>query len=78
MKKKAGFNISRGFIAGLNFVFALALLLSLVASRIPPTITTFFAVFGLLYPVLLLANIFFVLFWTFLKKKKSALFMAPL
>ncbi|MCF6170332.1 MAG: endonuclease/exonuclease/phosphatase family protein [Bacteroidales bacterium] len=69
MKKKAGFNISRGFIAGLNFVFALALLLSLVASRIPPTITTFFAVFGLLYPVLLLANIFFVLFWTFLKNK---------
>ena len=69
MKKKTGFSITRSLFASLNFVVALALLFSLVANLVPPSVTTFFAAFGLLYPILLIANMLFVVFWIFLKKK---------
>ncbi|PLX12942.1 MAG: hypothetical protein C0598_04860 [Marinilabiliales bacterium] len=56
-------------IAFVNIGFALLLGLSLFASYIPATNFPIFAIAGLYYPVLLIINLAFILFWIFVKRK---------
>jgi len=53
----------------LNIVFVIFLLLSYLASYISPETFWFIAFIGLAYPILLLTNIFFIIFWLIFKKK---------
>ena len=47
----------------LNALAAIALLLSLLATRVSPTDFWLLALFGLSYPIILLVNVFFLLYW---------------
>ncbi len=53
----------RYFLYALNGLAALALLLSLLATRVSPTDFWLLALFGLGYPMVLLVNAFFLLYW---------------
>lgn len=57
----------------LNIGAILSLLLSYAAVHIPPSAFGYFSLFGLAYPFILLANIIFIFYW-FFKKRKNALF----
>ena len=48
----------------INFLFAIALVASAYAYIIPPDKMIFASYLGLAFPVLLAANIIFILFWT--------------
>ncbi len=53
----------RRLVYWVNVLFALALLCSYLAYFVPPTLLSVFAFAGLAYPILLLVNLGFVLFW---------------
>ena len=53
----------------LNYLFGLALVLAYLSSYVNPEQFVFIAFFGLAYPVLLLANILFLLYWLVLGKR---------
>jgi len=54
-----------------NFLAVIAILCSYGAQYIDPRDSWLFALFGLLYPYLLMLNICFVIIWLFLRKKYS-------
>ena len=56
----------------INFLFAIALVASAYAYIIPPDKMIFASYLGLAFPVLLAANIIFILFWT-IQRHHSAL-----
>ncbi|MEZ5197374.1 MAG: endonuclease/exonuclease/phosphatase family protein [Bacteroidales bacterium] len=58
-----------GLILILNLIFILALLLSYLAYYISPDTIPMIAFAGLAYPIILVANIAFVLLWIFVKPK---------
>ena len=62
-----------GLLYIINIVVAVALLLSYLAYYFDPELTTFFAFFGLAYPVLLLLNVLFILYWALRLKVKIVL-----
>jgi endonuclease/exonuclease/phosphatase family metal-dependent hydrolase len=62
-----------GFIYFFNLLAAIALLLSYLAYYVDPQFVTFFAFFGLAYPVILLANLLFILYWILRRKNKLLL-----
>jgi endonuclease/exonuclease/phosphatase family metal-dependent hydrolase len=53
----------------LNGVAAVSLLLSYAAAAFPPNSMGYFSLFGLAYPFCLLANVFFIVYWYFKKRK---------
>ncbi len=57
----------------INILVAIALLFSYFSGYISPKTTVFFAFFGLAYPILLIANVLFVLYWGIKQKKKAFL-----
>jgi endonuclease/exonuclease/phosphatase family metal-dependent hydrolase len=57
----------------LNYIAISALLISYLAPFVSPENFSFIALFGLAYPLLLLINLFFVVFWLVLWKKKFLL-----
>ena len=59
----------------LNYILILALFLSYISIYINPEKIWLFAFFGLSYPFLLFANVIFILFWIF---KKKRFFIIPL
>lgn len=63
------------FLRYFNYALIIGLILSYLSIYIDPGKIWFFAFFGLAYPFLLLANIFFVIFWIVKKKK---FFIVPL
>ena len=65
--KKSSF-FSKIFIF-LNIIAVLALLLSYLASHINPATSWTLAFFGLIYPLLLIVNIFFTIVWALNKKR---------
>jgi len=61
-------NYFRILFASLNIILAVALLGSYASNRISPEQIWYIAFLGLIYPLLLFANIFFILFWLWRKK----------
>lgn len=53
----------------INFVFAAALILSYLSAHVSPSAFWPLAFFGLLYPILLLVNVIFILYWLYKWKK---------
>ncbi len=56
-------------IYGINVLLSLISLLSYLSPFVDPSITWFFSFFGLGYPILLLLNVFFIVFWLISKPK---------
>lgn len=52
-----------------NFIFVFSLLLSYLSTHISPKSISFISFFGLLYPVWLYTNLFFILYWLFKRNK---------
>lgn len=52
----------------LNYVFIVALILAYLSNFIDPNTLWLFSFFGLAYPLFLIANLFFVLLWIYLRK----------
>jgi len=69
LKKRNGFGITKSLIVSLNIAVVVALAFSLLANQIPPSVSTLFAVFGLLYPVILIVNVLFIIFWILFRSK---------
>ncbi len=65
--KKIALRITLGF----NLFIALLLVLSSLSVHISPADAWPFAFFGLMYPFILIANMVFVFFWLFVKRKYS-------
>lgn len=63
-------SLFNGIIYGLNIIAGLALLASYLAYYVPPSSSSIFAFLALSYPVLLLINILFVLYWAIRVKAK--------
>jgi len=66
------------FLFFINIIFAGALLLSYVSPYVDPTVTGFFAFFGLGYPFLLIINVLMFLFWIVFKPKYAILSVASI
>ncbi len=64
---------SNWFVMIFNWVAIVALLFSYLATHIKPSTFGYFALFGLAYPLILLANILFILYW-FFKKRRNVRF----
>lgn len=77
MAKKTSAKRKNSFINKLmlfiNFLFIVALLCSYLAQHISPETLWVFAFFGISYPIILLGNLFFVIFWIFVKFKYALL-----
>ncbi len=56
-----------------NFVVIAALLLSYLSTHIAPSTIGYFALFGLAFPLIILLNLCFIVYWLF-KKRRFALF----
>lgn len=69
MAEKKKYSIIRSLIALINIVFAILLAFSLFASTTLASNYPLFAITGLYYPVLLIINIIFIVFWIFVHKK---------
>ncbi|MBK5284669.1 MAG: endonuclease/exonuclease/phosphatase family protein [Bacteroidia bacterium] len=69
-KKKTGrrIGIRNAIMLSINAACIFFLFLSYIAGHISPEHITFLAIFGLAYPALLGANIFFVLWWVLLRR----------
>ena len=57
----------------LNSLAAVLLIFAYISPFIDPTITGFFSIFGLFYPVILLLNVVFILAWLMIKPEKALL-----
>ena len=66
-------SFGRKIIFGLNIIVVLSLLFAYLSPYVNPKITWFFSFFGLGYPILLLANACFVVFWLLSKPKYAIL-----
>jgi endonuclease/exonuclease/phosphatase family metal-dependent hydrolase len=55
----------------INYLVIIALLAAIVAKHIPPTFIWPFAFFGLAFPIILLVNILFVIYWLIQFKRQS-------
>ena len=69
MKKGNGFSIFKSLFVSLNIAVVLPLVFSLLASQIPPSVSPLFSAFGLLYPVILIINVLFIIFWILIRSK---------
>ena len=56
-------SVARNFFLLVNSVFALFYIFGVIATKISPLWTTFFAYFGLLFPFIVSVNICFIIFW---------------
>jgi endonuclease/exonuclease/phosphatase family metal-dependent hydrolase len=70
LSRKHRYPVLQNMAMLLNWLAAGLLLLSYPAQKYTPAHHTFLAVFGLVYPVLLFINLFFILFWIFLKNSR--------
>lgn len=61
--------IQRLFYA-INIIVAIALLFSYLTNFVSPETTVFFSFFGLAYPILLIINLLFIIYWAFLRSKQ--------
>ena len=75
-RKKKKTSLFRWIFIILNILFAIGYLFSLAAGYVDPETTSFFAVFALIYPQLLLINLLFIFFWWFVKPVFSFLSIA--
>lgn len=66
-------NIVYYFIYALNIIAVIGLLCSYLASYVSPNTTVIFAYFGLAYPLFLIINICFAIYWGIKKNKKAIL-----
>ena len=62
-------SLSKRLLIFLNILAVLSLILAYLSTYINPEAYAFFAFFGIAYGVILVANIFFILFWLFVKKR---------
>lgn len=69
MTRKSKYPILNSLLFTLNLLVLIPLIFSLLSGFVPPTVIPFFSVFGLLYPPLYFANLFFVLIWILVKPK---------
>ncbi len=58
------------FIFTINSIVVLGLIFSYFTSYVAPSTTSFFSFFGLTYPLLLISNALFIIYWFIRKKKK--------
>ena len=65
-KKKSRTN---WFVMIFNWVAIVALIFSYLAAHVAPSTFGYFALFGLAYPFILLANVLFILYWFFKKRR---------
>ncbi len=65
--------IAHYLIYTLNIIAVIGLLFAYLASYVSPKTTVIFAYFGLAYPIFLMANIAFAIYWGINKKKKAFL-----
>lgn len=61
--------IAKYFVLIINLFFALLYLCGVVATVVPPDKFVGFAYFGLFFPILVVSQLFFVVFWLFRKHK---------
>jgi len=69
LKKGNGFSIIKSLFVSLNIAAVIVLIFSLLAGQIPPSVSALFSVSGLLYPVILIVNVLFVIFWILFRSK---------
>ena len=62
-------SVARNFFLLVNSVFALFYIFGVIATKISPLWTTFFAYFGLLFPFIVSVNICFIIFWIIRKRR---------
>lgn len=65
--------IAHYLIYTLNIIAVIGLLFAYLASYISPNTTVIFAYFGLAYPIFLMVNILFAIYWGVNRKKKALL-----
>ncbi|MEY3397986.1 MAG: hypothetical protein RL220_580 [Bacteroidota bacterium] len=53
----------------LNFFAVAALLVAYISYHFPPSVTWYFALAGLGYPLIVLCNLFFIVYWLFVRRK---------
>ncbi|HFB61362.1 MAG TPA: hypothetical protein ENJ69_00080 [Bacteroidetes bacterium] len=70
MNSKPRHSLWQGLAMTLNWLVAGMMLLAYLAQKEAPSQHTAVAVFGLVYPVLLLANLFFIAFWLLQKNSR--------
>jgi endonuclease/exonuclease/phosphatase family metal-dependent hydrolase len=68
MARKSGFRIFQYLSVTINVVLIIFFGFTLIALHLPPSSYPFFAIFGLFFVPLLLANLAFMIFWIVLKK----------
>ncbi len=66
-------SFGKKIIFGLNIIVVFSLLFAYLSPYVNPKITWFFSFFGLGYPILLMANLGFVIFWLLSKPKYAIL-----
>jgi endonuclease/exonuclease/phosphatase family metal-dependent hydrolase len=74
MSVKKGLGIFNSFILVVNILFLIALSLSYLSVHISPEKSWILPFFGLLYPFLIIINLFFVIYWML---RKRWLFLIP-
>jgi endonuclease/exonuclease/phosphatase family metal-dependent hydrolase len=72
-KKKGGFRFIRYFFIFINLIIALALIASYFSPYVSPEKNSYLPFFGLAYPLLVVANLVFVVLWLFFKARYSLL-----
>ena len=73
MSRHNEYHFLRSTAMSINWLSAVLLLVSYLAEKDAPSQQTVIAVFGLVYPVLLFANLFFVIFWLLRKDARLLL-----
>jgi endonuclease/exonuclease/phosphatase family metal-dependent hydrolase len=61
--------IIRHILLIINILFAISYVFGMLATVVPPYRTVFFCYFGLIFPVLLIVNICFIIFWLLRRRK---------
>ncbi len=69
MKKPASFRFAKNLFRGLNILAVIGLLASLIAGWLSPSAAPLFQAMGLLYPILLIVNLLFVVFWLVVRSR---------
>ncbi|NNE26549.1 MAG: hypothetical protein HKN09_06880, partial [Saprospiraceae bacterium] len=63
----------KSILFSLNSLAAVLLIFAYISPYVDPSITGFFSIFGLFYPIILFVNILFIFLWLIIKAEKALL-----
>lgn len=67
--EKPKYRFLKVILVFLNLITAVIYIVSVIAGWVPPSITSLFATFALIFPIVLLLNFAFIFIWTFWRNK---------